>query len=80
MNQPNPLDAGSNDDPEFDRQRQIWEGLYGPSRANDMIAEAVKHRSDNPLAELKDLFKRIESRHDDGNEDDVDEAGTMRPI
>lgn len=62
----------------LDRQEQIWAGIYGPPRARELIAQARARLSADPDADVTAVLAAIDAGlHDD---DDLDEAGTMRPI
>ncbi|MGH1492358.1 MAG: hypothetical protein ACRBK7_23715 [Acidimicrobiales bacterium] len=62
----------------FDRQEQIWGGLFGPPQARKLIDEARAQLQDKPGADVVEVLRSIDAGlHDD---DDPDEAGTMRPI
>lgn len=62
----------------LDRQQQIWAGMYGPSRAGELIDEARARLAQDGEADVASILRSI----DDGlhADDDLDEAGTMRPI
>jgi len=63
------------DEKAFARQQQIWTALYGPRRASTMLESAKSQRLAAPGGNLADVFRSVEPDDDD----DVDEAGTMRP-
>ncbi len=62
----------------LNRQEQIWGGLFGPPRAREMIEEARGRLAADGGADINAIVKSIDAElHED---DDPDEAGTMRPI
>lgn len=67
-------------DPEsvLSRQEQIWGGLFGPPRAKQLVDDVRARLADDPGADVDEIVRSIDSSlHED---DDLDEAGTMRPI
>ncbi len=65
-------------DAALNRQEQIWAGLYGPPRARELIETAKTALDEDPALDVKAALASIDAGlHDD---DDLDEAGTMRPI
>lgn len=67
----------STDEAEYARQEQIWAGLYGPPTAAELIAKARAVREGDSSTPIRDILASVEPSHDD---EDLDEAGTMRPI
>jgi hypothetical protein len=62
----------------LNRQEQIWGGLFGPSRAQQLTEQARATLDADPGADAEEVVRAIDAvLHDD---DDLDEAGTMRPI
>ncbi|MFT7598081.1 MAG: hypothetical protein ACI8TP_001002 [Acidimicrobiales bacterium] len=61
---------------DFDRQQQIWTGLYGPSTSADLVEKARQHRASHPDLAIREVFRAIEPSDED---DDPDEAGMARP-
>ncbi len=64
------------DEKQLARQEQIWAGLYGPPGAADLVAKARELRRSEPDLDIRQVLLAVEPDDDD---DDVDEAGTMRP-
>lgn len=62
----------------FNRQEQIWAGLYGPGRAQELIELARTRIGDGGDDEVAAVLRSIDA--DLHGDDDLDEAGTMRPI
>ena len=67
----------SSDESEYVRQEQIWAGLYGPLTAAELVTKAKAVRESDSSTPIRDIFAAVEPSHDD---EDPDEAGTMRPI
>ncbi len=67
-------------DGELDRQEQIWAGLYGRGRAADAIERARATMRSSPDAAVKQVLADLDADLAKDDDDDVDEAGTMRPI
>lgn len=68
--------SAADDDKALNRQEQIWAGLYGPSTAAELVAKVRTARQGDADAAVADLIRAVEPE----GEDDLDEAGTMRPI
>lgn len=65
----------------LNRQEQIWAGLYGPPKATSLIEEARKSMKVDPAASIQDVLASLDARMTAADDDDdLDEAGTMRPI
>lgn len=67
----------STDEAEYARQEQIWAGLYGPPTAAELIAKAKAVRETDAATPIREILASVEPTDDDDN---TDEAGTMRPI
>ncbi len=66
------------DSARLDRQEQIWAGLFGPARAGELIEQARAKIGSDAGVDLEAVLRSMDQAlHDD---DDADEAGTMRPI
>lgn len=56
------------------RQQMIWSGMYGPVRADELVAEARDRLAADPQLDLAAVAKEL-----DPDDEDTDEAGLSRP-
>ena len=56
------------------RQQMIWSGMYGPVRADELVAEARDRLAADPQLDLAAVVKEL-----DPDDEDTDEAGLSRP-
>lgn len=59
----------------IDQQRMIWENMYGPSRAADMIHRAEELLHLQPARTVESVATEV----DDVDQDDLDDAASSRP-
>jgi hypothetical protein len=57
------------------RQQMIWAGMYGPARADDMVAEARRRLDADPGLDVAAVVAAL----DPDDDDDDDAAGLSRP-
>lgn len=57
------------------RQQMIWEGMYGPARAGEMVGEARDRLAADPALDPGSVFRAVDPDDDEGD----DEAGLSRP-
>lgn len=57
----------------IDQQRMIWENMYGPARAGDMIAEAEALLATDPTRTVEQVAAQVD------DDDDLDDAAASRP-
>lgn len=58
----------------LNRQQMIWAGMYGPARADEMVAAARQRITTDPGLDPAAVFRAL-----DPDDEDSDEAGLSRP-
>ena len=56
------------------RQQMIWEGLYGPPQAAEMVARAREALAADPSLDVADVLAGL-----DPDDEDLDDGGLSRP-
>ena len=67
-------------DAELNRHEQIWAGLYGRARAAEAVERARDVMQGSPDTSVKQVLADLDADLAKDDDDDIDEAGTMRPI